>query len=193
MIKINLLLVRGAKKKETVKQQVFILLIFLVVTVVIMGGLYLYLMGKISATKSDISQAESEIQQLKAKIGQIENLKKLEEDVRKKLSILNQLRAAKTGPVKRLAALSDAVPDKVWITRYTEAGENVNIGGVAYTEELIADFMRNLEASRQFTQIELLVSEQVDLSGIKAKRFDLTCKLGAPKKDEPKLPQPSKK
>ena len=189
MIKINLLLVRGAKKKETVKQQIIILILFLVVTVGIMGGIYVYLLGKISSTKVAITESESEIQQLKAKIGQIENLKKLEEEVRKKLDILNQLRVGKTGPVKRLAALSDTVPDKVWVTRYTETGESVSISGIGYTEDLIADFMRNLEASLQFTQIELLVSEQVDISGIKAKRFDLTCKLGAPKKEAPK-PQP---
>jgi type IV pilus assembly protein PilN len=193
MIKINLLLVRGAKKKETVKQQIIILILFLVVTVVIMGGIYLYLLGKISSTKTSITKAEGEIQQLKAKIGQIDTIKKLQEDVRKKLDVLNQLRVGKTGPVKRLAALSDAVPDKVWITRYSETGESVSIGGIAYTEELIADFMRNLEASRQFSTVELLVSEQVDVSGIKAKRFDLTCKLGVPKKEEPKPQQPPKK
>jgi type IV pilus assembly protein PilN len=193
MIKINLLLVRGAKKKETVKQQIIILILFLVVTVVIMGGIYFYLLSKISSTKVAISQAESEIQQLKAKIGQIENLKKLEEEVRKKLDILNQLRVGKTGPVKRLAALSDAVPDKVWVTKYTESGESLSISGIAYTEELIADFMRNLEASRQYSLVELLVSEQVDVSGVKAKRFDLTCKLGAPRKVEPNPQQPPKK
>jgi len=193
MIKINLLLVRGAKKKETLNQQIIVLVLFLVVTVVIMGGIYLYLLSKISSTKAAISQAETEIQQLKAKIGQIENLKKLEEEVRKKLDVLNQLRVGKTGPVKRLAALSDAVPDKVWVTKYTESGESLSISGIAYTEELIADFMRNLEASRQYSLVELLVSEQVDVSGVKAKRFDLTCKLGAPRKVEPNPQQPPKK
>jgi type IV pilus assembly protein PilN len=188
-----LLLVRGAKKKETINQQIIVLVLFLVVTVVIMGGIYLYLLSKISSTKAAISQAETEIQQLKAKIGQIENLKKLEEEVRKKLDVLNQLRVGKTGPVKRLAALSDAVPDKVWVTKYTESGESLSISGIAYTEELIADFMRNLEASRQYSLVELLVSEQVDVSGVKAKRFDLTCKLGAPRKVEPNPQQPPKK
>jgi type IV pilus assembly protein PilN len=193
MIKINLLLVRGAKKKETVKQQIIILALFLVITLVIMGGVYFYLLGKISSTKDAITQSENEIQQLKTKIGQIENLKKLQEEVQKKLDVLTQLRVGKIGPVKRLAALSDSVPEKVWLTRYTESGESVSIGGIAYTEELIADLMRNLEATQQFSQVELLVSEQVDLSGVKAKRFDLTCKLGVLKKDEPKPQQPPKK
>jgi type IV pilus assembly protein PilN len=190
MIKINLLLVRGAKKKETIKQQISILVLVLVVFAAIMGGIYLYMVGMIKSTKTEIAQAETEIQQLKAKIGQIENLKKLEEEVRKKLDVLNQLRVGKTGPVKRLAALSDTVPEKLWLTRYNESGDSITISGIAYTEELIADFMRNLEASHQFFQVELQVSEQVDVSGVKAKRFDLSCKLAAPKKEEPKPQQP---
>ena len=193
MIKINLLLVRGAKKKETIKQQITILVFVLVVSVVVMGGIYLYLVGLIKSTKTEIVQAETEIQQLKAKIGQIENLKKLEDEVRKKLDVLNQLRVGKTGPVKRLAALSDTVPDKLWLTRYNESGDSITISGIAYTEELIADFMRNLEGSHQFFQVELQVSEQIVVSGVKAKRFDLSCKLAAPKKEEPKPQQPQKK
>ena len=192
MIKINLLLARGAKKKESIKQQIAILVIVLVVSVAVMGGIYLFLLGMIKSTKTEITQTETEIQQLKAKIGQIENLKKLEEEVRKKLDVLNQLRLGKTGPVKRLAALSDTVPDRLWLTRYNESGDSIAISGIAYTEELIADFMRNLEASRQFFQVELQVSEQVEVSGVKAKRFDLSCKL-APKKEEPKAQQPPKK
>lgn len=193
MIKINLLLVRGAKKKETVKQQIIILVLVLVVSVAIMAGIFAYIMGKISSTKEAIARSEAEIQQLKAKIGQIENIKKLQDEVKKKLDVLNQLRSGKTGPVKRLTALSEATPDKAWVTRYSESGESVNISGIAYTEELIAEFMRNLEASREFTAIELQVSEQIDVSGIKAKRFDLVCKLPSLKKEEPKAQQPPKK
>jgi len=191
MIKINLLLVRESRKKETVKQQATLLLLFLALTVVVMIGIQLYLISRINATKSAIVQAENEIKQLKVKIGQIDNIKKLQEDVRKKLEVLKQLRNDKQGPVKRMAALSDAVPDKVWISKYAEAGDLISISGLAYTEELIADFMRNLEATRQFHQVELLVSEQVDMAGVKIKRFDLTCKIGrATGKEAPKPQQP---
>ncbi len=190
MIKINLLLVREARQKESVKQQFSILLLFLAITVVIMGGIQWFMVSRINFTKGSITRAEGEISQLKAKIGQIDNIKKLQAEVRKKLDVLKQLRADKSGPVKRLAALSDAVPDKVWLTRYAEAGDGISISGTAFSEALIADFMRNLEASRQFHQVELLVSEQVDLSGVKVKRFDLTCKLGARRNEEPKIQRP---
>lgn len=189
MIRINLLLVRETRKIETVRQQVVILLFFLAATVVIMGGIHWYLLLRISATRNEISTAEREIQQLKAKIGEIENIKKLQNEVQKKLDVLKKLRAEKTGPVRRLAALSDTVPEKVWLTKYSETGESVSIGGIAYTEELIAELMRNLEASGQFHLVELLVSEQIDLAGTKVKRFDLTCRLGgAPPREEQKQP-----
>jgi type IV pilus assembly protein PilN len=191
MIKINLLLVREARHKETAREQLLILLLFLSVTFVIMGCIQWYLVSRIHSTKESITKAESEIGQLKAKIGEIENIRKLQEDVQKKLNVLRQLRAGKSGPIKRLAALSDSTPDKVWLTKYAEFGDAVSMGGIAYTEELIADFMRNLEAFGQFHQVELLVSEQLDLSGIKVKRFDFSCKLGAPRNDLPKPQQPS--
>lgn len=185
MIRINLLLTKGAKHRESVKKQIIILVLFLVITLLLIGGAYGYLLGRIHFAKTAITQAESEIVQLKAKIGQIDNLKKLKEEVRKKLDVLNRLRAGKSGPVKRMAVLSDAVPERLWLTKYAETGESVSIGGVAYTEELIADFMRKLELSREFSQVELLVSEQIIISDVKAKRFDLSCKLGVPGKEEP--------
>jgi type IV pilus assembly protein PilN len=134
-------------------------------------------LAKISAAKEEISKSEDEIRRLKEKIGEINNLKKLQAEVQKKLDILNQLRQNKTGPSKRLAKLSDAVPEKTWLTRYAENGNDISLAGVAFNEELIAEFMRNLQASGEFTNVELLVSEQTEIGGMKAKRFELSCIL----------------
>jgi type IV pilus assembly protein PilN len=54
-----------------------------------------------------------------------------------------------------------------------ENGSSVAISGVALNEELIAAFMKNLQSSGSFTNVELQVTEQTDASGVKAKRFDL--------------------
>jgi len=51
--------------------------------------------------------------------------------------------------------------------------------------------MRNLQASDEFINVELVVSEQVEISGVKAKRFDITCTINPNKKDEP-VPLPKK-
>lgn len=191
MIRINLLPARAAKKKETAKQQISILLISMLGVLLVGLALYGLLFLKISSAKDDLAKADAELQQLKTKIGQIDNIKKLKEEVKKKLDVLNKLRKEKTGPARRLASLSGAVPDKLWLTRYAETGADVSLSGVAFSEDLIAAFMRNLAATDDFSNVELLVSEQTDIAGIKGKKFDINCKLKELKKEEP--PAPPKK
>lgn len=173
MIKINLLPLRASKKKETIRQQVSILIISLVGVLIVGLSAYAVLVNKIGAAKTQIERSENEIKSLKAKIGAIDNIKKLQADVKKKLDVLNQLRRGKTGPAARLAALSDSVPEKLWLTKYVESGSSVSVSGTAVNEELIALFMKNLEASGAFANVELQVSEQTEAAGVKAKRFDL--------------------
>jgi type IV pilus assembly protein PilN len=191
MIKINLLPVRATQKKESAKQQVYIFVFALAAFVGLGILLYSYEMIKIKATNDDIKRSTQELQRLKTVIGEIDNIKKLKDEVKKKLDILNRLRKEKTGPAIRLAKLSDATPDKVWLTKYTETGGNVMISGVAFNEDLIANFMRNLQATDDFINVELLVSEQKEVSGIKVKRFDISCTLNPNTKDEPQQ-QPKK-
>jgi type IV pilus assembly protein PilN len=189
MIKINLLPVRAAKKKESARQQISIFFLAILGVMVLALGIYSVTLAKISAANDEIGKSEQEIKRLKEKIGEIDNIKKFQAEVKKKLDILNQLRRDKAGPANRFAKLSDLVPDKLWLTKYTETGMNISLGGVAFNEELIADFMRNLQASGEFTNVELGVSEQVDISGLKAKRFDITCSLNPSKVALPSTPQ----
>jgi type IV pilus assembly protein PilN len=177
MIKINLLPVRAAKKKETAIQQVSIFCFSIALVALIVIALFGLKLGQISSAKNDISAANVKINELKTKIGKLEELKKFKEQVKKKLDVLAQLRKNKTGPAQRLATLSDITPDKLWLTAYAESNESVKLAGIAYTEELIAQFMRSVQASNDYTGVELIVSEQKEISGTKLKSFELSFKL----------------
>lgn len=177
MIKINLLPVRAAKKKETAIQQVSIFCFSIALIAVVIAVLYGLKLGQISSANNDISAANLKINELKTKIGKLEELKKFKEQVKKKLDVLAQLRKNKTGPAQRLATLSDITPDKLWLTAYAESNDSVKLSGIAYTEDLIAQFMRSVQASNDFTGVELIVSEQKEISGTKLKGFDLAFKL----------------
>ncbi len=177
MIKINLLPVRAAKKKETAIQQVIIAGVAVVVIALFIIALYAVKHVQVTAAKDEITTANSKIAELKSKIGKLEEIKVLKEQVKKKLDVLAQLRKNKTGPAQRLASLSDLTPEQLWLTSYSESATEVKISGIAFTEELIAQFMRGLEASNDFTGVELGVSEQTEMAGTKLKKFDLTMKL----------------
>lgn len=186
MIRINLLPYRASKKKETATQQIVIMGAVLLAALAIVGIVYYVTLNKISTTKQEITRSEEELVNLKKKIGEIDKLKKLQADVQRKLDILNQLRKEKTGPANRLASMSDIVPEKIWLTRYQESGLKVSISGLAYNEELIAEFMRSIQASEQFGNVELLVSEQQEIGGVKLKKFDLSCMIEASMPEAPK-------
>lgn len=186
MIRINLLPYRASRKKESANQQLMIMGAVLLIALAIVGVVYYVTLDKISTAKQEIARSEEELANLKKKIGEIDKLKKLQADVQRKLDILNQLRKEKTGPANRLARMSDIVPAKMWLTRYQESGLNVSISGLAYNEELIAEFMRNVQSSQEFGNVELLVSEQQEISGVKLKKFDLTCVIKSNKPEEPK-------
>jgi len=177
MIKINLLPIRAAKKKETAIQQLAIAGVVVVTIALIISSLYFVKHVQVAAAKDDITSANNKINELKTKIGKLEELKALKEQVKKKLDVLSQLRKNKTGPAQRLATLSNLTPDQLWLTNYSESGQDVKISGVAFSEELIAQFMRALEASDDFMTVELVVSEQTEMAGTKLKKFDITMKL----------------
>jgi type IV pilus assembly protein PilN len=177
MIRINLLPLRASRKKETARQQLSILALSVVGVLLVGLCLYFLLLAKTSTATSQIESSENEVKALKAKIGAIDNIKKLQADVKKKLDVLNQLRKEKRGPASRLAALSDAVPEKLWLTKYAESSGNVAVSGFALSEELIALFMKNLQGSNAFANVELQVSEQTKIGEMMAKRFDIAFQL----------------
>jgi type IV pilus assembly protein PilN len=190
MIRINLLPVRASKKKESAKQQVFLFVLGLIVLLVALGLIYSTQLVKIKLTNNDIERSEKELARLKTVIGEIDSIKKLQDDVKKKLDVLNRLRKEKTGPSIRLAKLSDMTPEKLWLTKYTESGSTVSIGGIAYNEDILALFLRNLQASDEYANVELLVSEQTEVNNVKTKRFDISCTLKSARKEEPAAKAP---
>lgn len=191
MIKINLLPVRAAKKKETALQQLSIFGISILLVLLIVGGMYIFKHGQIESTKTEINTANTKINELKAKIGKLEELKNLKEQVKKKLDVLAQLRKNKTGPAQRLATLSDITPDQLWLTSYTENGDAIKFAGMAYNEELISKYMISLQSSNEYTGVELIVSEQAEVAGTKLKKFEIACKLKSTQPAPP--PAPAKK
>ena len=82
MIKINLLPVRAAKKKETAIQQLVIFGVVIALIAVIVMSLYVVKRIQIAATQDDIKTANSRINELKTKIGKLEELRNLKEQVK---------------------------------------------------------------------------------------------------------------
>lgn len=180
MIYINLLPVRAAQKKEKLREQMVILAISLLLVAGVCGAVYSVLLGKISDEKREIQKKEQEIARLQKDIGEVGRFKKLQQELRGKLDILEKLTAGKTGPVHLLEGLSGAVPEKLWVESFKEEKGVVTLSGIGLNEETIAEFLQKLEISPYFENVELKVVDQFMKSKIKLHKFQITCRVEVP-------------
>ncbi|MBW2107195.1 MAG: PilN domain-containing protein [Deltaproteobacteria bacterium] len=177
MIKINLLPVRAARKKENIRRQVSIFFLCTVFGLCVMAYVTLSMNHQISALDEDISAAQAELTKYEA-IG--ERVKKMKKELRKleeKMDIIVQLEANRSGPVRFMDALTGfVVPQKMWLTALSEKQGTLKLTGMAADNKIIADFMTSLESSPLFEQVDLVSSKQVSAKkGKNFKQFIITC------------------
>ena len=73
MIRINLLPVKAAQKKEMLKAQLTVLVLALVVTVGLCGAAYMYVVGEVEAMQAKITQKQADIAQLQKAIKEVQD------------------------------------------------------------------------------------------------------------------------
>lgn len=177
MIRINLLPVKAAQKKEQLRNQLIVVVVVLLITVVGCYTFYSSIQSEISSVKSEIARNNNEIAKLKKKIGEVNKFKKLQEELKNKLEVLAALKAAKSGPVHLMDDLIIALPEKLWITDFKEKGGQITLKGVGLSEDDVADFMTQLEASPYYQNVVLKVTKQKVQSGMRLQIFDLSCQV----------------
>jgi len=187
MIRINLLPVRAARRRENIRRQVsvFALSVFLVLAV--MAYVAIDLGQTISDLNAKIQDAQGELTKLQAISKQVNEIKKKLEKLEAKSNIIVMLEADRGGPVRIMDALTSlVVAEKMWLTSLTETGKKMDLAGVAMDNKTIADFMTRLEKSPYFKVVDLISSKQIKLEKDKKfKQFTITCRLSprGPKKE----------
>lgn len=182
MIRINLLPVRAAQKKERVRSQLSILVLCLIAVMVVCGAEYLRMESNLGDKKEEIQNVQNEINKLQKKIGEVSKYKKFQEDLKKKLNILQVLKDGRSGPVRMLDQLNKSLPDKLWLTELSIKNSTVKINGLASDEKLVASFMESLELSPYYSGVELNTLTQVAKKEVKLQQFVLTCRVSNPAK-----------
>jgi type IV pilus assembly protein PilN len=186
MIRINLLPVKAAQKKEKLRGQLIMLLACLLIAAAGCAVVYLSLLNKVAVAKEENARKEDEINQLKKKIGEVGRFKKLKEELQGKLDVLAKLKEGQSGPVHLLDEVSGRMPDKLWINSFKSSAGAISISGFGLNEETVAQFMRDLEASPYYMNVELQVIEQVVQGGTKLNKFDIVGRVESPPKSPAK-------
>ncbi len=118
---------------------------------------------------------------------ELKELQAKRETYQKRLSLLQSLEKDRHGPTRLMEYLAVNLPvDQLWLTTLKENGPEIRLEGLALTNEILADFIKRLEAFPVFRQVDLNQSLQTNFKEIKVKQFSLSAWTQAPPPPEEK-------
>jgi type IV pilus assembly protein PilN len=97
---------------------------------------------------------------------------------KRRVDVIDQLRANQAGPVKLLSMIGDTVnsTEAVWLISMQDEGANVAIDGTALSSDAVANLISNLQKTGYFRNIEIKeTSQDSAVKDMQAFQFTLTC------------------
>ena len=186
MIRINLLPVKAAKKREAGQRQVLLLLLVLVGALGLIVVIHLWKTAEIDSMKRRNADYAARVAKLKAEIGDYDVIKAQFDELTRQKATIDRLKSGRTGPVGIMREMSDLISKgkgprlnvaeyemllkkdpnagynptwdtrRLWITKYEEANRRVKFTGGAKSYDDVAEFMKRLQLSVYFTDVQLL-------------------------------------
>jgi len=154
----------------------------LLIVLALVGGLnfaYWYNLDKqgksIATQMADAEQRNRELADVKAKY--LERQKQAD-SYKRRVDVIDQLRAAQMGPVNLLNTVGATVngTEAVWLSTMKDQGGSVAIEGMALSTDAVANLIQNLQKTGYFKNIEIKETYQDEsLKDMQAFQFTLTC------------------
>ncbi|MDP1569577.1 MAG: PilN domain-containing protein [Vicinamibacterales bacterium] len=140
--------------------------LILLITVLLIGWRFWTVTQQETQMASDIVAAQREEQRLAEIIKQVEDFELRRGQLQERVTLIEELRRGQNAPVHMLDQVSRALPDMLWLTRFTQQGFDVTIEGRCMSLTALSDFVANLEESRYFQRpVEIVNSEVVAARG----------------------------
>lgn len=182
MIHINLIEYREIKKKILIQQQLVASGGLLALSVFIMMCLTSLQNGRIGALQHTISIKQNELNKLKAQVRKVKEFENRQIRLKEMLKVIKSLKNRQRGTSRILDEINIQVPGEIWLISISEKNNIFDIAGYSFSNVGIASFMKNLEKSIYFKNVELIGSEQNNVGGKKIKKFTIKCNVNMPKK-----------
>ena len=171
MIHINLLPVRQLKKQALLRQQLYIF--GAIIAVVSMGVGIVWMLDRRAIVQLEAEQAmlRADLERLKPIVDEVNTLERREKLLNTRIETIQRLRSNQRGPVRVLDELSRNLPEQAWLETIDESAGVYKVAGYALTNFAVADLLRNLQRSKEFTGVDLVSSEQVVIAKRDIKKF----------------------
>ena len=183
MIKINLLPIKAAKRREQGQRQLLVGAVVLTIALVAVIVFHTAEASKINDLRASNQNTSAAIARLKAEIGDYELVKAQRDELIRQRDAIKRLQANRAGPVWMMRELSDILtkgkgptfnkeqyeeqlkrdpnagfnpnwePKRVWLLSYEEKSHAVKLKGAAKSDEDVAEFLKRLKQSAFFSDV----------------------------------------
>ena len=118
-----------------------------------------------------------EIALLKKAAEELQELQKTRSRLVDRLNVIQQLQTSRPGMVRMLDGLVRLIPQDIYLTAFKTTNIQVTLNGIARSNNIISEFMREIKASNLFGEPELRVIQTLNLNNVQARVFELIVPL----------------
>jgi type IV pilus assembly protein PilN len=154
--------------------------LLLVFALVVIAVLFFYQRNALTREQNLLRAAQEEKKSLQDVVVKLEELEKQRNLFQRKIRVITQLQSRQENAVIIMDQLSRHLPNWVWLTELSFISQGVRIKGRAVSNNLIADYIYNLEKSPYFTNVSLISSTQRRLRNNQYLDFSLTANFTNP-------------
>lgn len=193
MIRINLL---PAEQIVEIKGIGNIIIGFGLIAVVILSltAVNVWKTGEVNEHKAKLVKINSEVKKLAKIKAKVDGFKVKNRELIKRINVIKVLEENRSGPLFVMDSLGKAIPKRAWVNGFTIKGLTATMSGIAWNEQTVADFLRGLEKSPYFQQVELKEIKTKKIKTLNLKTYKITTRLNfSGKKKQPVKKKPRKK
>lgn len=176
MIKINLL----GEAEQGPKEGLYWLLAYAASFVLCLSGFFYYgtsVSAQLEAAESEVESYETQLSQLQTKTAEVANLERKQNELNAKIALVAKLKKSRTGPVRVLDDLNEAIPELAWLSEVVEQNEKMKLQGYSLDNQTVTKFIRTLDKSPYFKEVNLIQASQAMREKVKISSFNIAAEI----------------
>ncbi|TES90497.1 MAG: hypothetical protein E3J87_09930 [Candidatus Cloacimonadota bacterium] len=183
MVRINLL-----PKEEKVKRRIgiprpsikmptgienYLGIGLVILVIIILSVIHIGQKKTMAHLKTNIAETRLELRKLDEVVKLVKELDKKKKDLDARIEIIRDLNRGRFEKTQFLYRLSSLIPDYCWIQSMEVRGQAIVIKGITFSNQVIADFMKRLQAEKIFRSVELMNIVGKEIEKHSVMEFDL--------------------
>jgi type IV pilus assembly protein PilN len=177
MIRINLLSSREIEAELGRRQDVVVAVLGVGAAVAVCLAVFLYQVFRTTMLQREVSSLRAEIASIEGGAKEVAQLQTTIASLKQKVTVIENLSKKKVGPVRVMESLSASAPERLWVTEFKENGGNLTLNGMAIDNQTVADFMKALQGTQYFKDVELVEAAQTQQDKLALKKFAVRSRL----------------